>query len=122
MAPKTKQANQPQNFTIYPCQLLQGCLDSKQGLLMNGCFYKVIEADYKTVKLQSVHMENFIVNTQIAAKSLRMTHGLTYASIEGLTLKGRIRLCDTNHPKFDWRKLYVGLSRATSSDLVEVML
>ena len=52
-------------------------------------------------------------------KHLRLCHALTYASCQGLTLQGQVRLeCDSVH--LTLRHLYVGISRATSSDLVEV--
>ena len=52
---------------------------------------------------------------------LRLTSALTYASIEGMTLPGVVRLHDGDHPKYDWRKLFVGLSRGTAANNVEVI-
>jgi hypothetical protein len=40
--------------------------------------------------------------------------------VQGLTLQGRVRLHDVDHPRMCWRKLNVGLSRGTRSDLVEI--
>ena len=52
-------------------------------------------------------------------KHCRLCHALTYASAQGLTLPGRVRLeVDSLHMTL--RHLYVGISRATSSHLVEV--
>jgi hypothetical protein len=45
---------------------------------------------------------------------------LTYASCQGLTLPGRLRL-ETGSPNMTLRHLYVGVSRATAADLVEVI-
>ena len=52
---------------------------------------------------------------------LRLTSALTYASIEGMTLPGVVRLHDGDHPRMDWRKLFVGLSRGTAANDVEVV-
>ena len=52
-------------------------------------------------------------------KCLRLSHCLTYASAHGLTLKGRVRL-ETLGTHFRIKHMYVGASRATCSDLLEV--
>ena len=57
---------------------------------------------------------------EATARSLRLTHALTYASCQGLSLKG-VRLLDTSSPHFTWRHLYVGASRCTSARLLEVV-
>ena len=53
-------------------------------------------------------------------KSLRLAYALTYASCQGLTLKGRVRL-ETDSLHMTLRHLYVGISRATAANLVEVV-
>ena len=50
----------------------------------------------------------------------RLAHCLCYASVQGLTLPGVVRLEDTSSPLFCLRKLYVGVSRATAAGKVEV--
>jgi hypothetical protein len=55
-----------------------------------------------------------------AARCLRLTYGLTLAGCQGLTLPGRVRIVDTNSPHFTRKHLFVGLSRATAFDLLEV--
>jgi hypothetical protein len=118
--PKTKKSvNQAQNFFIYPEQVLVGCMEQKQGNLANGLFYTVIEASIDSVTLDH-NGTQFEVPTATAARCLRMTYALTYASIESLTLFGRVRLADTGHSRMDWRKLNVAMSRATGSAFVEV--
>ena len=54
-----------------------------------------------------------------ALQSLRLSYALTYASCQGLTLHGVVRL-DTQSSHFTLKHLYVGLSRAKAADLVEV--
>ncbi len=51
-------------------------------------------------------------------KCTRLAHCLCYASVQGLTLPGVIRLEDTDSPLYCLRKLYVGISRATSAEQV----
>ena len=46
---------------------------------------------------------------------------ITYASCQGLTLRGRVWLCDTLNPHFSVKHLYVGASRATSAELLSVL-
>ena len=54
-------------------------------------------------------------------KCTRLAHCcLCYASVQGLTLPGVVRLEDTDAPLVCLRKLYVGVSRATAAELVEV--
>jgi len=53
-------------------------------------------------------------------KSLRLAYALTYASCQGLTLKGLVRL-ETDSPNMTLRHLCVGISRATAANLVEVV-
>ena len=51
---------------------------------------------------------------------LRLSHAITYASCQGLTLEGRVRLCECSHPAFTLKHLYVGSSRCTAAALLEV--
>ena len=50
---------------------------------------------------------------------MHSAYALTYASCQGLTLPGVVRL-DTRSNHFTLKHLYVGLSRATGADLVEI--
>ncbi len=112
----------PPHSPIVPAVEFEGKsgMDGKEGKLYNGGQYTVLEATYEKVRLKDDRGDEFTIKTEVAVKQLRMTHALTYACIEGLTLPGRIRLCDADHRNFDWRKLNVGLSRGTAADLVEV--
>ena len=51
----------------------------------------------------------------------RLCHAITYASYQGLTLRGRVWLCDADNPHFSVKHLYVGASRATSAELLSVL-
>ena len=57
---------------------------------------------------------------EAAAKFLRLSSALTYASCQGLSLAG-VKLMDTSSPHFTWRHLYVGASRCTGARLLEVV-
>jgi hypothetical protein len=54
-----------------------------------------------------------------ASCSLRLSHALCYASVQGLTIRNKhILLLDMEHPHFSVRSLIVGLSRATAGSQV----
>ena len=82
---------------------------------MKGLFYEVQEVTEEMVRLTS----GLLLTHEQAVQSLRLGYALTYASCQGLTLPGVVRL-DTKSSHFTLKHLYVGLSRATSADLVEV--
>ena len=66
-------------------------------------------------------MDNDLVLTHAAVcSSLRLSYAITYASCQGLTLKGRVRL-ETQSTFLTTKHLYVGISRGTASELVEVV-
>jgi hypothetical protein len=59
------------------------------------------------------------VEVAYASESAGWTVAITYASCQGLTLPGVVML-GTKSDHFTMKHLYVGLSRATAADLVEV--
>jgi energy-coupling factor transporter ATP-binding protein EcfA2 len=119
-APTTKQANAPQDGYFWPGMKLVGCMDTKRGLLYNGGWYEVLAVDHKTFRLKAESGSELDISAQEAMAKTRMTWALCYACVQGLTLPGRVRLHDVDHPRMDWRKLNVGISRGTRSDLVEI--
>ena len=64
--------------------------------------------------------QSLTLTAETAAKSLRLSHCITYASCQGLSLDG-VRLLETSSPHFTWKHLYVGCSRCTSSETLQVM-
>jgi hypothetical protein len=71
---------------------------------------------------QGLEKETLVTLTpEMALKSLRPCWALTYASVQGATLRGRVRLEDTTHKNFNIRHLYVGASRATAASLLEIV-
>ena len=83
---------------------------------LKGLFYEVEEVNEKILQLTS----GLVMTHEQAVQSLRLCYALTYASCQGLTLPGVVRL-DTKSDRFTLKHLYVGLSRATAADLVEVV-
>ena len=57
-----------------------------------------------------------------AGQLLRLSHAIVYASCQGLTIQGLVRLRDVRHHRFTKRMLLVGISRATAAANVEVGL
>jgi hypothetical protein len=94
--------------------------EGKRGRLFNHAHFTVTALGESTIALED-DLGTFEIRHEEAEKVLRMTFALTYASIEGLTLPGVVRLHDGDHPRMDWRKLFVGLSRGTAADDVEVV-
>ena len=107
--------NKPQDFWRYQGQQLIGC--ARQGSsIKNGCFYIVKVVTPERVELE----EGPVMSHAQAGRCLRLTHALTQASCQGLTLQGVVRAVETSSSRFTRRRLYVCISRATAFTLVEV--
>ena len=109
---RTRAGNQPQAMKVWPGLQLIGA----GGRCLKGVFYTVVACDGAKVELNT----GASLTHQQAFESLRLSYALTYASCQGLTLPGVVRL-DTQSSHFTMKHLYVGLSRGTAADLVEVM-
>ena len=119
-AAPSKQANAPQNMWLQPGLKMMCICEGKRGRLYNHAFFTIVAISANTVTLQD-NIGTFEIKHEEAAKVLRLTYALTYASIEGMTLAGIVRLHDSNHARMCWRKLNVGLSRGTAAELVEIV-
>jgi hypothetical protein len=106
--------NQPQSFWAWPGQELIG----SGGRAKKGLFYTVQTADAKHIVLKAQD-QILSLSAETCCKFLRLSHCITYASCQGLSLAG-VRLLETDSPFFTWRHLYVGSSRCTSSRLLQV--
>ena len=106
--------NQPQSFWVWPGQELIGA----GGRAKKGLFYTVQTADAKHIVLKAQD-QILSISAETCCKFLRLSHCITYASCQGLSLAG-VRLLETDSPFFTWRHLYVGTSRCTSSRLLQV--
>ena len=109
--PATRAGNQPQSMWIWSGMSLIGA----GGKCLKGLFYTVECVGEDIVVLNTGRLSH-----QECVRSLRLPYALTYASCQGLTLKGRIRL-ETDSPNMTLRHLYVGISRATAANLVMVV-
>ena len=78
--------------------------------------YEVEKCDQETVCLTTGET----LSHDELVKSARLSYAICYASAQGLTLPGRVRLEDTTNKHFGLRHLYVGASRCTSCFLLEV--
>ena len=111
-APKgTRGGNLPQDMILWKGLQLIGAGHR----CLKGLFYEVEEVTEEMVRLTS----GLVLTHEQAILSLRLCYALTYASCQGLTLPGVVRL-DTRSNHFTLKHLYVGLSRGTAADLVEV--
>ena len=104
--------NQPQNMWVYPGQELVGA----GGRVRKGLFVTVMAATPDELILD----DGATLGAKEAVECLRLSHSITYAACQGLTLKGRVRLAETTHPAFSLKHLYVGSSRCTAASLLEV--
>jgi hypothetical protein len=104
--------NLAQHMWLYAGQELIGA----GGRVRKGLFVTVMSVDEDRVILD----DGTTLTREQALASLRLAHAITYASCQGLTLRGRVRLGETAHPAFTLRHLYVGSSRCTAFELLEV--
>ena len=98
--------NSPQSMRVWP------------GLRLIGAGGKIPVA-VAEVEPDGVRLDNGMrLKNQELLRATRPSHAVTYASCQGLTLHNRVRL-DLESCHLTLRRLYVGASRATSSELLE---
>ena len=95
-------------------------MDGKRNNLYNGGWYTVASVDHSKFRIKGENDDEFEITSQDAMAKLRTTYALTFACVHGLTLHSVVRPHDCNYPRMFWRELNVGISRGTSSDLVEI--
>ena len=101
--------NSPQSMRVWPGLRLIGA----GGKIPKGVFVAVAEVEPDGVRLDN----GMRLKNQELLRATRPSHAVTYASCQGLTLHNRVRLDLSCH--LTLRHLYVGASRATSSELLE---
>ena len=99
---------------------LFACVRSVTKGLRNGLLYTVEEVLQDDSLIKSLKVGGATLTLEEASKFLRPSFAQTYASSQGLTLEGRVQLCDSGHKNFTTRMLLMGLSRARGGDLVQV--
>ena len=104
--------NAPQTMRVWP------------GLRLIGAGAKVQKGTFLTVEVEGdvVRLESgqCFVGPELL-KHTRLCSAITYASVQGLTLRGRVWLYDVESPHFTLKHLYMGCSRATNSELLSVL-
>jgi len=104
--------NLPQDMYIWVDLTLIGAGNHTK----KGLFYTIAAIDETSVTFNC----GLKLSKEHCVKCCRLSYAITFASSQGLTLKGVVRLeCDSKY--FTMRHLYVGISRATSASLVEVV-
>ena len=110
-------SNNPQDAWFWPGLHVVACCRGRK--LRNGRDYEILELGGKVV-VQAQGEEPLELKRLEFFRSMRLRYAVTFASAQGLTLEGLVALHDTSHRYMDWRKLYVGLSRATGRNKVIV--
>ena len=113
-------ANQPQDALFWP------------GLVVLAYEIVGIGEDSVTVRLavvpsdadaeddESETVTEIVLTRRKFFASMRLQYARTYAGIQGTTIKTLLALHDTDHRHFDWRNLFVGVSRAVATDMLVV--
>ena len=130
--PEDQGTNLPQDAYFWPgLRVVAHCRGRK---LRNGRAHEIMELG-KDVKLRPYSEDlagepessgtpasdsDIVLTRAKFFRAIRLPYAVTYASAQGLTISGLLGLHDTSHMHFDWRKLFVGLSRATGHDRVIV--
>ena len=102
-APQQAGTNQPQTMRVWPGLRLVGA----GGRVPKGCFATVREVAEERISLddgQSFTPAELLRHT-------RLCHAITYASCQGLTLRGRVWLCDADNPHFSVKRRVAGHER-----------
>ena len=117
--------NTPQDASFWPgLVVISRCTSRK---LKNALPYEILAFEGNSVRLRLAGQASDADDESEAPcevelsrtsffKSMRLQYALTYASIQGVTIRSLLALHDTSHPHFDARKLFVGASRAVAYD------
>ena len=107
--------SEPQDMWLWEGAQVYACCRSVQRGLRNGLLYSV-EVVGETTCLSG----GITLSKEQASRWLRPSFAQTYHSSQGLTLEGRVELCDSSSPRFTSRMLLMGLSRATAAEAVQI--
>ena len=117
--PPGEHANQTQEMILWPGVILIAVLpESKQGV-WNSQLLVVREIGEANIGLECLDtLKTYQLTTEFVSKYLRLSWALCYASLQGRTMRGSLRLLDLGHPRMTNRMLLVALSRAQSRENV----
>ena len=113
--------NQPQDALFWPGMVVVAKSTGRQ--LKNALPYEILGFTEKTVVVApsaGEGKEALELKRAHFFKSMRLQYALTFASIQGTTVKCLVALHDTTHPHFGRRNLFVGSSRAVANDKLVV--
>ncbi len=109
--------NQPQDALFWPGMVVVAKSTGRQ--IKNALPYEILGFTEKAVVVApsaGEGREALELKKAHFFKSMRLQYALTFASIQGTTVKTLVALHDTTHPHFDKRSLFVGSSRAVAND------
>jgi hypothetical protein len=92
-----------------------GCLPIEKQGVRNGVLYK-IESITDTVNFEG----GISLSKEDTVQLMRLSHAMTYASVQGRETEGTLSLHDCSSGHFTHRHLYVALSRAKKASYVRV--
>ena len=113
--------NRAQSYTLWPGTRLIGS-DNEHKSVVNGALLDVVDLEGDEVQIKDIETnEEFTMSVAQVTKHTRLRWAVTYPAIQGRTLKGTVRLWDTDSTYFTLAALYIGASRATDGSLVSVV-
>ena len=93
-----------------------GCVPLEKHGMRNGVAYTIEAMNETTVRLEG----GIELSREDTVQMLRLSHAMTYASVQGRETDGSLCLHDTANTHMTLRHLYVALSRAKTAALVRV--
>ena len=114
-AQPSNELNAPQDMWLKAGMVLIGCLRGNKPVC-NGNFYTVTAVDEETATLDG----EIALSHAHASRFLRLTYALTYPSSQCLSLTGVVRLEDCGGRHLTRKHIFVGMSRCTAADLLQV--
>ena len=88
--------------------------------VVNGCFYEVEGWTEKAVTIRDLESQEVVEVQREHMSHLRLGWAITYAAVQGRTLRQRTRLWDTDHPRFSTRHLAMAIGRVTRPEDLDI--
>ena len=110
-----------QNMWIWQGLELLGCSQASKRGIRNNVLYVVQSWDEEQVIIQRKGKEEQITLTYPQMSLLRLSYAQTYASCQGTEFDEPLRLHDTDNRNFTKKHLFVALSRAKRSDMIDLV-
>jgi len=110
-----------QNMCIWKGLELLGCSQASKKGIRNNVIYIVQSWDDEQVVVQRKGKEDSSISLTFPQMSLlRLSYAQTYASCQGTEFDEPLRLHDTDNRNFTKKHLFVALSRAKRSDMIDL--